>query len=136
MRAKRADRYDFSNVVVTDDTQRQIPHSEETPRTVRYARDEGYISGIMPAAWLRTALSGTLSSARLGLALWYLALRHDTFEVRVKQDAREYFALSAMDVSRGIDKLEQLGLITVLDRGRGSMPKVLIHPHAGSSVNA
>jgi hypothetical protein len=136
VRTERADRYDFSNVVANDENHRQPPHDEQTPRTVRYARDEGYVSGVMPAAWLRTALSGTLSSARLGVAMWYLALRHNTFEVRIKQDAREYFALSAMDVSRGLDKLEQLGLITVLDRGRGSLPKVLIHPHAGSSLNA
>ena len=94
------------------------------PKTKRSAL---FLKGPVPLSWLgkAAALPGK-GTAWVALALWFKSgLENDSRTVKLTQKDVRHFAVSRWAKSRGLDRLEKAGLISV-ERRIGKSPVVTI----------
>lgn len=109
-------------------TEEAPPAQEQRPPKRRYATTDrpsgAFLKGPIPCEWLRLATTTTMAGVRMALAIWHVVGTEKTRIVRINSVARSRFGIQPHDVTRGLDRLEELGLLKILDRQRGRMAVV------------
>lgn len=115
------DPFDPNNLRM-DPTER--PTAKRSTRPPRHKPGQWFIKGPIPGAWVRRAVQHPVG-ARVAYVLWYLAGVTRGLTVTPTHADWERFGISRYVGRRGIDSLEDAGLVRV-DRHRGRCPIVTI----------
>jgi hypothetical protein len=91
----------------------------------RHGPGEMFLKGPIPWSWMTAALSLSGKALHVGLVLWFLAGMKKSAEVSLSLKSLERYGLSRWAAARGLQSLEDQGLILV-DRGRGRKAKVTL----------
>ncbi len=87
--------------------------------------DQRPLYGPIPWRWLRPALRLPVSALRVGLACWFVAGWERTAEIELVLSEWAVLGLSRQAAGRGLDALEQAGLVSTSQRP-GCSPRVAI----------
>lgn len=95
-------------------------------RVPRASKGQRFLRGPIPLDWLSAAAGLPGKSLHVGLALWLEAGFRNSAVVPLSNLTGRYFGLDRNAKYRGLDWLEQAGLISV-ERKLGRAPIVAIH---------
>ncbi len=84
-----------------------------------------FIKGPIPRDWITTANALPGKAGAVGIALWFLSGVKGSATFKVTAEARQVAACSRQAFSRGLDALEDAGLVAV-QRRSGNNPEVTI----------
>ena len=85
----------------------------------------GYLRGPVPIVWLHKASRLRGKALAVGIALWFKRGVTKSPTVKASGSLWEKFGIERRSAYRGLESLEQAGLITVI-RGQGQVPIVTI----------
>lgn len=100
------------------------PKAKQSRRVPRHKAGQWFIKGPIPGAWVREAVRHSVG-ARVAYVLWYLAGVTKCATVIPTHADWDRFGISRYVGRRGIDSLEDAGLVRV-DRHRGRCPIVTL----------
>lgn len=111
-----------------------------SPRTVKFTNERlprpqdgrHFLKGPIPLDWLEIASRLPGRSLHVGIALWFLGGMHKSRVIPLSNHTSRRFGLDRNSKYRGLDWLEQAGLISV-KRTSGCAPIVTINDPPGSS---
>jgi hypothetical protein len=118
---------------------RNSPHSAASARQTmppRPKQGERFLKGPVPLAWLSAAANLPGKSLHVGVAIWFLAGLHRSRTVPLNNITSLRFGLDRNAKYRGLEWLEEAGLVTV-ERRLGCSPRVtLLDPGGGHDAPA
>lgn len=91
----------------------------------RHNPGELFLKGPIPWNWMSRALALSGKALHVGLVLWFLAGLKKSAEVSLSLKSLERYGLSRWAAARGLQSLEEQGLVLV-NRGRGRKAKVIL----------
>lgn len=97
-------------------------------RAPRHKSGEHFLQGPIPIEWLRQAAhaSGGGAGFKVAIALWYLSgLHRHVATVQLTNRTLEIFAVNRYAAYRGLERLEEAGLVSV-KRHTGRAPMVTL----------
>lgn len=100
------------------------PKAKTSRRVPRHKSGQWFLKGPIPGAWIRRAIQHSVG-ARVAYVLWYLAGVTKGPTVTPTHADWERFGVSRYIGRRGVDALEDLGLVRV-SRHRGRCPVITI----------
>ena len=95
-------------------------------RGLKKPHSGAFLMGPIPLSWLKAAACLPGRTLHIGIVLWFLVGVCKLNEVKFSYRQAREFGIGRHAAYRGLTKLEQAGLVTVLrHRGRSPMVKVL-----------
>ena len=106
-------------------SQAKINKSPQKQQPPRHKRGEKFLKGPIPYRWLSKAAEQGGKTLHVAIALWFLAGLKRTWTISLSRRTLEDFGVNRHSSYRGLKKLENIGLVSVVRRP-GCLPKVTI----------
>jgi hypothetical protein len=86
-----------------------------------------FLRGPIPLSWLSHAIAARGSAVAVGLSLWFMrGVAPASPDIKVTRAVRRRLGLSQDQMHRGLLRLQSVGLVEFVSRGRGRCPVVRI----------
>ena len=123
--------FDLDRLRLKGNAANRLPTSQR--RIPRASKGQRFLRGPIPLDWLSAAAELPGKSLHVGIAVWLEAGLRNSAVVPLSNLTGRYFGLDRNAKYRGLDWLEQAGLISV-ERKLGRAPIVTIHAKPSEPV--